>query len=539
MSSRTWRWASGWTVPVLLAVMDAAWITPFALLVGAVWSRPGTPILSPVILVALLLGAQAATRCLLRHEVPLPGVRMMLVSTGIGAVTAAVVLQYGGDPWWRIHHPVWHAVDTALTSLRPELPAAVLAALAWGRGIAVGRTGPEYYDVESAFALGFVALSSLSVGLALGHGVPALEATALSAVPSALVFLGAGLLALPLARLRSVHQRTQAPRSAVMTGSGPWLAATVTAVMAVLGTALLAGMLLRLHLGPLLGAVGRVLDPVVWAVVYAVAFPIGLLVWGVVSLLRRLVHPGASLPPTQAALPQWVESLAHPSPSSLPPGAAAAARWGVGTLLAILLVLWLLRAVDRYGQTARGLGVDEERESVWSVPDLQAAWRARLGSRRRKKDASLDVSPLWTGATGEVRRAYATFLAWAASRGRPRAPHETPHEFARATGQTWPALTDSIQTLTAIYQWVRYGLGAPDRSALNEVRSEMARLAASLGPGKESTTGSSPVKGTDPPDPLDRFSNLTARPTWMGLRRGGLRVLIRRRRRPTCSHRCV
>ena len=65
MRSRALRLASGWNLPLLVAAMDAAWIAPYALLLGAIWSSPGTPLLRAASLFSLLAAAQVLTRSLL------------------------------------------------------------------------------------------------------------------------------------------------------------------------------------------------------------------------------------------------------------------------------------------------------------------------------------------------------------------------------------------------------------------------------------------------------------------------------------------
>jgi len=489
------RWGNRWALPILLAAMDAGWMTPYALVGGALWARPGTPLLSPIALFGLLLLAQTLTRALLARGIPLGQTRLLLVVSGALAVGAAVGAQYGQDPWWGAH-----GLASAVSAGRPEVPAAVIAALAWGRGLTVGRTGLDYPDVEAAFILGFASLSGLALLLALAGGVPPLRVTALAAVPAALAFLAAGLLALPLARVRSVHERTHAPGGAI-TGSGHWFAATTVAVLALLGIALLAGSLLRLDVRTWLLATGRAVDPLLSVLVLVVAVPIGLVVWAIVELLRMVLHrgtPPAPLPPP-AALPRWLESLPHRGGVTLPPGAAAAARWGAGALVAALLLLWLARMVVRPHGPRRGPGADEDRESVWSAPDLRRSWRMWREKFRTSRRKSPTGPEFGRGPAGEIRRAYATFLGAAASCGRPRPQEATPCEFRRDATRTWPDLCEPLARLTRVYTRVRYGLLVPDPQDVEAAGSDLARILAALGP--PSDRGSVEAKRHRPPSP--------------------------------------
>ena len=473
MRSRALRLASGWNLPLLVAAMDAAWIAPYALLLGAIWSSPGTPLLRAASLFSLLAAAQMLTRSLLSRPAGLTHTRTWILATGAAAVLAAVAWQYGGDPWWKTHGPVWRWADAALAG-RPEVPALVLAALAWRRGVAIGRTDLEYYDVESAFHHGLVALGAFALITAFGASVSALAVTGSAAFPFLGVFFAAGLLALAVARIRSIRQRTRAGADAV-TISGEWYAVIATAVAAILGTAAVAAALLRLDLRGLLHGVGRMMDPVLWVLLYIIALPLGFAVSWLIWLVRRLIQPGAQPSLQVPGPPNWANGFGHQNAAGLAPAAAAALRWGVGLAVAALLLLWIARAVFRYERTGREPPTDESHDSVFSWADLRAGLRSWLHRGRRARHVT-SAPTFGAGAAASVRRAYAEFLGSPAARGTPRAPHLTPAEFAVHLRAEWPAVAVSADQLTAVYSRTRYGLVSPSAQDLEIVQRALATI---------------------------------------------------------------
>ncbi len=479
---------SAWGLPLLASAMDAAWIAPYTLLLGSAWAHPGAPLLAPLAVFLLLAGAQTLARALLARGGPLARARWLLATSGALAAGAAVAAQYGGDPWWRTHGSLWNAADAALRSVWPEIPAFLLAGLVWRRGIVVGRTALEYYDLEAMFYLGLGALGVFAAGAALAHAEPAVAATAMRALPSLIAFFAAGLVALPVARLRSIRQRTQASPQAVAIGRG-WYALVGGAVVAILGIAALAGALLRLDPAAVLRAVGRLLDPLLWDLLYVVAAPLGIVVAGIIWLVRRLLHAGAAQPLHPFVPPAWPRAAPHGAPTGLPPAAATALRWGIAALVAALILLWLARVVFRYDRVGTSPAGEEVHESVWSWADLRAALGAWLRRRPRPADEAPSALDFGSGTAAAVRRAYAELLGLAAARGHPRAPHQTPSEFAGVLGATWPETARGVGALTAVYGRVRYGLEAPSDADLAAVREALARCREAPRPEHEGAGG--------------------------------------------------
>jgi uncharacterized protein DUF4129 len=480
VTSRASRWLSASGLPLLAAVMDTAWIAPYALLLGAVWIRPGAFLLAPLTVWALLAVAQTVTRAVLARSVRVARPQLLLTAAGAAVALAAVAAQYGGDPWWRTHGPLWQAADLAVSRLRPELPAFILGILLWRRGVGIGRSTLEYYDVEGIFYLGLAMFGLFAAGTALGHAEPTIAVTAAAALPYLIAFFAASLIALPLARLRGVRQQTQASPQAVTLGRD-WYGLIAGAVAAVLGVALLAAALLRLDLAAALVAASRLLEPLLWTMLYVVALLLGFIVSGLIWAAQHLVHPHAAPQPLRPfAPPSWLAGGPHQGPAALSPAATAALRWGVTSLIIVLILLWLARAVFRYDRLGKAPPAEEIHESVWSWADLKAAfaaWLRRRPGRLVRRGGGADFG---MGAAAAVRRAYAELLGLAAAVGTPRVKSQTPAEFAHRLGAAWPEASQEVQRLTAVYNRVRYGIVAPSDADLATVSDALTKIHAAV-----------------------------------------------------------
>ncbi len=345
----------GWTLPLLVAAMDAAWIVPYAILAGTIWLGAPSSLLAPVTVCVLLAGGQIVGRAGLSRPAGarIAPARVALVVGGAAAGALAVVWQYRADPAWRLlHGPAREWLVSILAGARPELPAWVFAMLVWRRALVIGRTTLEYYDVETIFTLGLAAFGVFAAVMAAGHTVPPLTAAAAAGFPYLLGFFLVSLIALPIARLQSVHRQTRASQqNAAVTAD--WYALVVGAAAAVLVVATLAGAVLRLDVAAVFRAVAPALDAVLLALLYVIAVPIGFVLSGIVWAIRRMLHPHAVQPMPSPSPAAWLQQLSQGHTAGLPPEAAAALRWGAALALLAVVLLLIARSVFRYERVGR------------------------------------------------------------------------------------------------------------------------------------------------------------------------------------------
>jgi len=489
----------GWVLPFLVAAMDTAWITPYAILAGTIWLAGALSLVAPIGLFALLAGGQIAGRWAVSGFAATRAAqaRLALVLVGVAAAALVVAWQYCGDAAWHVRGSVGAWFALILNGGRPELPAWVVAMLAWRRGLVIGRTTLEYYDVETVFTLGLGAFGVFAAAMAAGHSITPLAATAVAAFPYLLGFFLTSLVALPIARLQSVQRQTRASRRNT-TVSGDWYALVVGAAFVLLGIATIAGAILRLDVGAVFRVLGPALNVVLVALLYVIAYPIGLILSGIIWVIHEVLHFRA-VQPLQSPVPAtWVQQLAHGNTTGLPPEAAAALRWGEVLLLLAIVLLWVARSVFRYEGTGRRVSSDIARESVWSWADLRASWRDLF--RRRAPELAASVSDLGAGPAAAVRRVYAEFLGLGDVLGVLRQQSQTPAEFARAVSAGWPAAASPTEALTDLYSRVRYGLEIPSLEDVEAARAALARVRAEAisdvdnhrgSPARETGTGRS------------------------------------------------
>lgn len=120
---------------------------------------------------------------------------------------------------------------------------------------------------------------------------------------------------------------------------------------------------------------------------------------------------------------------------------------------------------------------NSNRASPW-LPIMMAAlmllllyWLYRRASKQfalpPEPEPDLIPNPVPTQtATNRVRQAYLTFLELATRWGLPRTAAETPLEFARRFGKKFVPFASAAQTLTELYEPVRYGQLAAETHAL-------------------------------------------------------------------------
>jgi hypothetical protein len=476
---------AGWALPFLVAAMDTAWITPYAILAGTVWLSGVASLVAPVAIFSLLAGGQIAGRVALSGG-PAARVakgRLVLVVVGIAAAALVVAWQYRADTWWRFQGPIWHVPASVLNGGRPELPAWFLAMLVWRRGLVIGRTLLEYYDVETVFNLGLGAFGVFAAVTAAGHSVALLAGAASAAFPYLLAFFLVSLVALPVARLQTVQRQTRASRRNT-TVSADWYALIIGGAVVLLGIATFAGLVLRLDVGVLFRALGSALNVVLIAFLYAVAVPLGLILSAIVWVIRQVVHPRVGQPLPAPSPTAWIQQLAHGSTAGLPPEAVAAFRWGMALALLAIVLLWIARSVFRYETTGRRRPADIVRESVWSWTDLRASLLDLL--RRRSPQGAGGEPDFEIGMAGAIRRTYAEFLGLGDLLGTLRQRSQTPAEYARAVGAGRPAAALPANELTEIYARVRYGMDAPSADDVRAARAALGRVRAEASLGADS-----------------------------------------------------
>lgn len=147
----------------------------------------------------------------------------------------------------------------------------------------------------------------------------------------------------------------------------------------------------------------------------------------------------------------------------------------IAILAALILVVFLLR---RRAETSRPAVEEETREGLFSADLLRQQASRLLGRLRRPRAAILPPYvelPVDEDTRTRIRRAYQGLLAWAAERGRPRQPGESPLRYCQILAREFPHQRREITNLTDLYAPARYGPEDPPPEAARRAE-DLSRL---------------------------------------------------------------
>lgn len=334
-----------------------------------------------------------------------------------------------------------------------------VSAIAWWRGKTRAVPGSD----AALTTLRFGTLAALVA--ATGQISVRTEGAAGSTSAAVIVFFGASLAAVALARLR--------PDGTVnASGLGTrWLAAMLAPVLVVMvGAVIVAGLLSR----DLLDTILWFLSPVIWTLallVRVIILVMALIAFIVLSPILWFLsrHPinfaGVHIQPAEAPPEDQLQRTVERS-SQVPDA--------IRYLIAAAILMMLFAGVTKLVLRRRGRQTtfsDEERSSVLDTTDLFGLLKTWLASRFGRQGllpdplADLRGDPRWA-QTVAIRETYGQFLTWSRDQDRPRRIGTTPSEHERTLRDR--ASRAEITLLTNVYNITRYS-DVPATSAQADV----------------------------------------------------------------------
>ncbi|HUX85462.1 MAG TPA: DUF4129 domain-containing protein [Chloroflexota bacterium] len=448
---------------------------------------PGSALLGLGELAGILLLGAIATRLLLsrlgrpRFGPILLALLGVAVSLIVATLDAGPLLSLGS--WGSF----WAAWDSSPYGLRMVV-AALLAVVAWWRGIAAARERISGDVAVEGFRLGVLLLAS---ALVINLLVPAAAQISEDAfITPLLVVLFTGLFGLPLAQILDLSEGRARGAGTSLRINRQWLVMLFVGILGLLVLAYLLALILSFErinalLAPLVGLV----DTAFWALVYAILWPVSFVVAGLIYLFRLLLHPSVKPHPFQVPATNFVQQLHSAANNGSAPSAVLMliAKWGTVAIIGGLVIWLLARAVFRYVERLSPDEVEEEHDFVWSwewLRSVLARLRSAIFRPRRIGLARGAHPPLPAVSTVQSalgpRELYRELLRVGVRLGRGRLPDETPLEYERVLEGivTGPDALAAVDVITTTYVEDRYSAEAPPPSRVDAARSALARLAA-------------------------------------------------------------
>jgi transglutaminase-like putative cysteine protease len=196
--------------------------------------------------------------------------------------------------------------------------------------------------------------------------------------------------------------------------------------------------------------------------------------------------------PTAAVAPERIE-LGSEAVRRLEEQGVALGSLSADAVLRAVRLDWLARAVH----TVRGYwdlsdliwyrwvvdyGKDRQEQFLSALGLMDLSWSRLLGLAFSGALLPVMLYGLWwlrpRSNTDPALVLYRRFCRKLARAGVVRAPHEGPHAFAERAARRRADLAESIREITTLYETLRYGPGAPDRSSIARLKQRVAALRA-------------------------------------------------------------
>lgn len=508
-----WSIVDGLFLPALVGVMRLCWIWPWMILLqGFLAPSVVAPLMPPLMVVALPILSFTFARWNMptlserRDPGRVNSLRRQIATAGFVALLFLLWFHSFSQDFalWDMGWLLAAGYDLIYwDSGTIEVPGTLLFLLLgiflWLRGALDGQSQYRHDEVWRAFIWGGAALTFFAwiVPTDIPGSQPAatfnpfgvIEGRLTNPYGLLLLFCAAGLSSLGVANLGKSGGWRRTARLGRMRPNRGWLVGISLTICALLGLALLIGLLIQPEdaaiLWRALGLLWRGISAVLIWIITVIAYPIFLVVEYLVRLLRSLfgertqeVEPQPNAPPpTAEPFPEPPERAVQAVPEPYRWVALLAIAAGV-----FIIFMLALRQLRRRPQKE----TDELRESVLTANLLQAQlsdlW-ARL--RSRFAPAAIEPDP-FLSLDGEmdtrrlIRFIYQRLLAVAPSRTSARLRSETPMRFGNRLSRHPDFDPALVQTITAGYTAARYGDAPPSSQAAEAVRKAWQEIETGL-----------------------------------------------------------
>lgn len=472
-----------WTYAVVVALTEWGWIG---------WERP--PVSLPA---ATLLAAAALAPALAPNDSESLFVRLRGAVLPLQVLLLAFVVRTQTSAGYPL-------LDTDWFIALWDAPQLFLGAVAygvfllWRAGTAISPL-PVPERLHSRFLLG-LAILFLALLLAFFTDDEAdSRSPLLSLAVYSVTFFGAGMAAIAVANLRDIRREMVRRSDAGLPSLREWMAVPLVTIVGLLFTSLVFSAffsfdLARLLLIPLEYLARGIAIAILYGIIWPLSFVAGALTWflgWVGGSVRQEEQAGEG--PQLTDDPLIVEQGEAVLFSET---ALLLLQWGLGILAAIIVILILAKALNRFRRDSDD-GEEEVSESLdpWSnfKHDLNLFVGWLLGLFRRKRGPGAAELPTPIAVTGDaageareftIREIYQGLLWEGRAAGRPRRDAETPFEYGARIHPLDTTQEDALQDITQAYVEARYGATDPKPDRLSWLNRQWLRLRAAMTRGE-------------------------------------------------------
>lgn len=475
--SPRWNWLENGVIPVVSALMFAAWVRPvYQALLNWQVVRP-VGLHYPAWLIVLIPLVVSTVETALQERV---NSRWLSLAVGLPILVAALIyLTPEGAPFMRQPLQASWQVLLSLGRFQGKLPASllilVLTAVLIVRGLLV-----DWMAHDALWRTFLVGIGALGLLMMLAPRV-----TAPLALGRAMAsFLLWGLMSLAIIAVANMLYNQRALGKKAPSVSRHWLVVVSVAVGAVILVGWGLGLLFSPEtvadivrwFDPIRKGIGAILSWLLTALVYVIFLVLEPLINWLASLIAKREMPKIELvKPLYEQLEELEEQQA--AAGTTPPWGAIAAGLVVLAIIVVLIVAWRRRQRDRI--TA---GVEEQREYIGSMDLFLSQLRDLLNARRRPARALFADGLDATDPRHRLRLLYRRLLLAGRAIEQPRLPGQTPAAYARRLTRFKPAEGADLHLLTEAYHRVRYADEAPTPETLTRAEQAVSSIEAALKP---------------------------------------------------------
>ena len=451
------------------AIAESAWIYAALALLGLGTSHGGSPMSMPAVL-AVLASAVVISRALL--YIAIPDWVALSVQTLIGLLviwlTVATQVSDGGVEFgWIGRGILSREIEGDYTF--NAFAGVLVSVFLWRRGAHMaGLPTPVQSPLNISFRIGIVTLAIAAV-------VDTIMEQDLNIYSVMFVFLAASLAGLGVGRLLPSSQETGQARAWPQVIGGVVTGVVLTGLFVGLVQNAFLSQVSRIAVSGLGFFLNRVVSYILFAIIYPLAYLVGLIVDGLVNLFGS---DELRQPPTEAQEPPPIDQFLEDLQERLTDADQSFVLFDVLQYMLIaviaLVVAFLLVKAFKRRRRARVYYEAGDRESVSAgrSPATDAA-NLLLGLLPRRLRRLSRGYRLPDGPPGlvDVFRIYYGLLELAGKRGIERAPHETPREFQTRLTSVLPYRL--VNRATEAFDRACYGDHPAPASAIAEMRAAL------------------------------------------------------------------